>query len=98
MRAEEEARRVAITEEGVASAESTSRRSPSPSKMEGVELQNPFSNALPIAAMSGVLHLVGQQDTSSITTQTQGVDEEMDDPPRSWTPDEDDKWGMGPPV
>jgi hypothetical protein len=28
----------------------------------------------------------------------QDVDEEMDDPPRSWTPDEDDEWGMGPPI
>jgi hypothetical protein len=98
MRAEGEARRAAVVEEGVANAESTSRRSPTPSEMEGVELQNQFSSALPIAASSGVLHLVGQQDTSSTSTQTQDFDEEMDDPPRSWTLDEDNEWGMGPPI
>jgi hypothetical protein len=26
----------------------------------------------------------------------QDIDKEMDDPPRSWTPDADDEWGMGP--
>jgi hypothetical protein len=70
---------------------STSQRSLTPSKMEGVELQNLFSSALPTAVSSGVLHLVGQQDTPSTSTQAQDFDEEMDDPPRSWTLDEDDK-------
>ncbi|KAJ7352103.1 hypothetical protein DFH08DRAFT_805384 [Mycena albidolilacea] len=32
------------------------------------------------------------------TYQMQDFDEEMDDPLQSWTPDEDDKWGMGPPI
>ncbi|KAJ7746516.1 hypothetical protein B0H14DRAFT_3605778 [Mycena olivaceomarginata] len=98
MRAEEEARRAAVAEEGGTTAASTSQRSPAPSEMEGVELQNPFSSVLSTAASSGVLHLVGQQDTLSTSTQTQDFDKEMDDPPRSWTPDEDDKWGMGPPI
>ncbi|KAJ7319145.1 hypothetical protein DFH08DRAFT_819566 [Mycena albidolilacea] len=98
MRAEEEARRAAVAEEGGTTATSTSRRSPTPSEMEGVELQNPFSSALSTAAPSGVLHLVGQQNAPSTSTQTQDFDEEMDDPPRSWTLDEDDEWGMGPPI
>ncbi|KAJ7352650.1 hypothetical protein DFH08DRAFT_805839 [Mycena albidolilacea] len=74
------------------------RQHPTPSEMEGVELQNPFSSALSTAASSGVLHLVGQQGAPSTSTQTQDFDEEMDDPLRSWTPDEDDEWGMGPPI
>jgi hypothetical protein len=98
MRAEEEARRAAVAEEGGTTVASTNRRSPTPSEMEGVELQNPFSSALSTAASSGVLHLVGQQNAPSTSTQMQDVDEEMDDPPRSWTPDEDDEWGMGPPI
>jgi hypothetical protein len=64
--------------------------------MEGVELHNPFLSALPTAASNGVLHLIGQLEAPSTSTQMQDVDEEMDDPPRSWTPDKDDEWGMGP--
>jgi hypothetical protein len=96
MRAEEEARRAAAEEEGVTSAGSTTRRSPTPSEMEGVELHNLFSSVLPVAASNGVLHLVGQLGAPSASTQMQDIDEEMNDPPRSWTPDEDDEWGMGP--
>jgi hypothetical protein len=96
MRAEEEARRAAAEEEGVTSVGSANWRSPTPSEMEGIELHNPFSSALPVAASNGVLHLVGQLGAPSASTQTQDVDEEMNDPPRSWTPDEDNEWGMGP--
>jgi hypothetical protein len=81
MRAEEEARRAAAEEEGVTSAGSTNRRSPTPSEMEGVELHNPFSRALPVVASNGVLHLVGQLGAPSASIQTQDVNEEIDDPP-----------------
>jgi hypothetical protein len=96
MQAEEEARRTATEEEGVTSAGSANWRSPTPSGMEGIELHNPFSSALPVAASNRVLHLVGQIGAPSASTQMQDVDEEMNDPPRSWTPDEDNEWGMGP--
>jgi hypothetical protein len=96
MQVEEKARRTAAEEKGVTSTGSANRRSPTPSEMEGIELHNPCSSALPVAASNGVLHLVGQIGAPSASTQMQDVDEEMNDPPRSWTPDEDDEWGIGP--
>ncbi|KAJ7319146.1 hypothetical protein DFH08DRAFT_819567 [Mycena albidolilacea] len=64
---------------------------------EGIE-RDVYRESSPLSTSSGVLHLVGQQGAPSTSTQTQDFDEEMDDPPQSWTPDEDDKWGMGPPM
>jgi hypothetical protein len=64
--------------------------------MEGVEIQNLFLSALLVAASSGVLHLIGQYEVPSTSTQVQDFDEEMDDPPQHWTRDNDDDFGMGP--
>ncbi|KAJ7339960.1 hypothetical protein DFH08DRAFT_963984 [Mycena albidolilacea] len=96
MCAESEARMAAAAEEGAPSVESMNRESPTPSEMESIEIQNPFLSALPVAASSGVLHLMGQDKASSSSTQVQDFNEKMDNPPWHWTTDKDNDSSMGP--
>jgi hypothetical protein len=96
MYAESEAQMAAAAEEGVPSMESMNWESPMLSEMEGMEIQSLFLSALPVAAPSGVLHLTGQYEASSSSTQAQDFNEEMDDPPQRWTTEDDNDFGMGP--
>jgi hypothetical protein len=84
----------AAVEEGAPSAELMNQESPASNDMEGMEIQNPFLSALPVAASSGVLHLMGQYEAPSTSIPAQDFNDGQ--PPQRWTMDDDNNFGVGP--
>jgi hypothetical protein len=64
--------------------------------MECVGSENSLLFALLTAAASTVLHLIGQHENLSSSTQEQDHNKEMDNAPRRWTTDNDNNIGMSP--
>jgi hypothetical protein len=81
MHAESEARVAATTEVRMSSAGLVTQELPALDKMKDVETQDPPLSAFSVAASSDVLHLIGQYEGPSSSTQAQDYNKEMDSPP-----------------
>jgi hypothetical protein len=78
----------------------TPAEEPSELEMPDVKTEESPLFALNVAASSGILHLVGREESPEDQELPDAVqdddDDEMADAPRRWTAEDDDDIGMGP--